>query len=123
MKVILNTDIEKLGELGDIVEVKPGYARNFLLPRELAYVVNAQNLQMMKARRKKAEQQFELEKMSAMEQKEKLDGVELSFERKSGEKDVLFGSVTTSDIESALKEKGIDLERKKLHLEEPILQF
>jgi len=120
MKVILNADMDNLGELGDIVEVKPGFARNYLLPRQLAVAVNKNNLEMMKARRRKAEQQFELEKMSALEKKQTLDGIALRFERKSGENDVLFGSVTTADIEKKLAEMGIEIERKKLHLEEQI---
>lgn len=120
MKVILNTDLEGKGDLGDIVEVKPGFARNYLFPKELALPVNKQNLEMMKARRKKVEKELEIQRLSATEQKVKLEELSLTFEKKAGESDVLFGSVTTSDIEKRLEEMGIEIDRKKLHLDEPI---
>jgi len=82
--------------------------------------VSKQNLEMMKARRKKVEKELEIQRLSATEQKEKLEELSLTFEKKAGESDVLFGSVTTSDIEKRLEEMGIDIDRKKLHLDEPI---
>jgi large subunit ribosomal protein L9 len=120
MKVILNTDLEGKGELGDIVEVKPGFARNYLFPKELALPVNKHNLDMMKARRKKVEKELEIQRLSATEQKVKIEEITLTFERKAGESAVLFGSVTTADIEKKLEEMGFEIERKKLHLDEPI---
>ena len=120
MKVILNSDIEGRGEVGDIVEVKPGYARNFLFPMQMAYPVTPHNLNMMKARKKKLEQKLEIERLSAQEQVKKLEELTLTFEKKAGENDVLFGSVTTSDIEKKLSELGVTVERKKIHLEEQI---
>ncbi|MCK4942084.1 MAG: 50S ribosomal protein L9 [Candidatus Aminicenantes bacterium] len=120
MKVILNSDLEGKGELGDIVEVKPGYARNYLLPKQLALRVTKHNLEVMKARRKKVEKKLEIERLSATEQKQKIEELTLTIEKKAGENDVLFGSVTTSDIENKLEELGITLDRKKLHLDEQI---
>ncbi len=120
MKVILNSDIERLGSLGDIVEVKPGYARNYLFPRGLALEPSRHNLELIKARQKKAQKLLELEKLSAMEQKGKIEELSLVFEKKAGEKDTLFGSVTTIEIEKRLEEMGVNIDRKKLHLEEPI---
>jgi len=79
MKVILNTDLEGKGDLGDIVEVKPGFARNYLFPKELALPVSKQNLEMMKARRKKVEKELEIQRLSATEQKVKLEELSLTF--------------------------------------------
>lgn len=120
MKVILNSDIDKLGKLGDIVEVKPGYARNFLFPKQFALEVNKHNIDLMNLKKKKIQKKIELEKLSALEQKQKLDEISITMEKKSGEGDVLFGSVTIPEIEKKLEEMGIKIDRKKLHLEEPI---
>lgn len=120
MKVILNGDVETLGEVGDVVEVKPGFARNYLFPRELALEVNKHNLEVMKARKKKIKIKLELEKLSAQEQKQKLEELTLEIQKKAGEKGVLFGSVTVTEIESKLEEMGVKIERKKFHLDEPI---
>jgi large subunit ribosomal protein L9 len=120
MKVILTSDVDKVGNLGDVIEVKPGFARNFLFPRKLAVEVSAHNLALMAARKKKHQKKLELEKQAAGEQKRKLDGVVISIRKKAGENDVLFGSVTTAEIEKELADKGVSVERKKIHLDEPI---
>ncbi len=120
MRVILNESIEKLGKLGDLVEVKPGYARNYLFPKGLALEPTKHNLEVMKHKKIKAEKQLELEKLSAMEQKKKLEELILTIEKKAGESEQLFGSVTAMEIEGQLAEMGITIERKKFHLEEPI---
>lgn len=120
MKIILNEDIEHLGRLGDLVEVKPGYARNYLFPRGLALQPSKHNLEMMKYKKLKAQKRLELEKMSALEQKQKLEELTLTIEKKAGESDTLFGSVTTIEIQQKLEELGTDIDRKKLHLDEPI---
>jgi len=120
MKVLLNENVENLGRLGELVDVKPGYARNYLLPKGLALTPNKHNMEVMKYKKVKAEKQMELEKLSAMEQKKKIEEITLIIEKKAGETDTLFGSVTAMEIESKLAEKGIEIERKKFHMEEPI---
>ncbi len=120
MKVILTSDVEKVGSLGDVIEVKMGYARNFLLPRKLAVEVSEHNRALMEGRKKKHQKKLELEKLVAGEQKQKLDGIAVTIRKKAGENDVLFGSVTTAEIERELEAKGVSVERKKIHLDEPI---
>jgi large subunit ribosomal protein L9 len=120
MKVILTADVEKVGNLGDVIEVKKGFARNFLLPRKYAVEVTAHNVTLMENKKKKHQKQLEIEKLSAVEQKQKLEAVSITIKKKAGENDVLFGSVTTSELEKELKAMGISVEKKKLHLDEPI---
>jgi len=120
MKIILNDDIEHLGRLGDLVEVKPGFARNYLFPRGLALKPTDHNLEMIKYKKIKTQKRLELEKLSALEQKQKLEGLTLTIEKKAGESDTLFGSVTTIDIQEKLAELGMEIDRKKIHLDEPI---
>ncbi len=120
MKVILNSDIDHLGNIGDIVEVKDGHARNYLFPKKLALSLSKHNLDIMKIKKNKIQKKLEIDKMSAIEQKQKLEEITLTFERKAGEKGILFGSVGVSDIEEKLKDVGIHVDRKKYHLEEPI---
>ncbi len=120
MKVILNSDIETLGKVGDVVEVKPGFARNCLFPQQLALQVNKHNLEIIEFKKKKIQKKLELEKLSAIEQKEKLEELTITIEKKAGENDVLFGSVTVMEIEKKLEELGLKIERKKFHLAEPI---
>jgi large subunit ribosomal protein L9 len=120
MKVILTSDVEKIGSLGEVIEVKKGFARNFLMPRKLAVEVSEHNLALMEGRKKKHQKKLELEKISAIEQKQKFEGVAIIIRKKAGENDVLFGSVTTAEIEKELAAKGLSVEKKKIHLEEPI---
>jgi large subunit ribosomal protein L9 len=120
MKVILTSDVDKIGNLGDVIEVKKGFARNYLLPRQLAMEVSAHNLALMEGRKKKHRKKQEQEKLAASEQQQKLEGVAITIRKKAGENDVLFGSVTTAEIEKAMADKGFAVEKKKIHLEEPI---
>ncbi|NIM12709.1 MAG: 50S ribosomal protein L9 [Candidatus Aminicenantes bacterium] len=120
MKIILNEDVENLGGLGDIVEVKPGFARNYLFPRKLALQYNKHNEEMIKFKKIKARKKIEMEKLSAMELKQKLEELTLTITKKAGESETLFGSVTTMEIQGKLEEMGITLDKKKFHLEEPI---
>jgi len=120
MKVILTADVEKVGSLGDVIEVKKGFARNFLMPRKLAVAVSEHNLALIAGRKKKHQKKLELEKLSAIEHQQKLAGVAITIRKKAGENDVLFGSVTTAEIEKELAAKGFSVEKKKIHLDEPI---
>lgn len=120
MKVILNDYIENLGERGDVVEVKPGYARNFLLPKRLAYLDTPGNRRQFEQEQSHWEE-FDLSRRTAAERLAKeLEGVELLFERRAGEKDVLFGSVSAQDIARALEDRGIEVDKRRIMLENPI---
>lgn len=120
MKVILNADIETLGTLGKVVEVKAGYARNYLLPKGLALPNTEHNINRMVFIRKKHEEKLALERLSAVEQKNKLEALTLEITKKAGENDVLFGSVTTMEIADILEAKGLTVDRKRIHLSEQI---
>src|SRR5271169_4537073 len=102
MQIILQEDIEKLGHRGDVVTVKPGYARNFLLPRKLAIEASAGNLKAIERIRTSLAKKTATELDAAQKQANLLNGISLSFTRKTGENDQMFGSVTTGDISEAL---------------------
>ncbi len=120
MKVLLTEEVDKLGIVGDVVEVKPGFARNFLLPRGLALPVTPHNISLMERRKIKYLKELESLREKAESQKQSLEALVLEFHRKAGENGVLFGSVTTTDIESYLEEKGFEVDRKRFHLPEAI---
>ena len=120
MKVILRKDIEKLGNAGDIVTVKDGYARNYLLPRGLAVPATPGNLRAVEEEKKLAELRANREKRAAEKLAEKLNSVSVTATVSVGEEDKIFGAVTTQMIADLLKEKGYDIDRRKIHLEEPI---
>lgn len=120
MKVILASDVEKVGKMGDVVDVTVGFARNFLFPRNLALEVTPHHQAVMESRKKKAQKKLELEKLSALDQKQKIETLSISLKKKAGENDVLFGSVTTAEIGEELEKLGVSIERKKIHLDEPI---
>ncbi|MGD9253789.1 MAG: 50S ribosomal protein L9 [Holophagae bacterium] len=123
MKVILNDYIEHLGERGESVTVKPGYANNFLLPKGLAYPDTPGNRRRFEQEQKKWEE-MDLERRSAGEKlAAELDGTKLAFERRAGEKNVLFGSVSVADIHRELQERGFDLDRKRILLSHPIKEL
>lgn len=123
MKVILNDFIEHVGERGDSVEVKPGFARNYLLPKGLAYPDTPGNRRRFEQEQNHWEE-MDLTRRSAAEVLAKdLDGTELKFERRAGEKDVLFGSVSVADIAKDLAEKGFEIDRKRVMLEHPIKEL
>lgn len=120
MKVILLEDIEAVGKMGDTVMVKDGYARNFLIPRKLALLATARNLKAQDHQIKDMERRKTKITGDAQSLADKITGVSLSFTRKTGEKGRLFGSVTNMDIAEALKEKGLNIDRKDIILPEPI---
>ena len=120
MQIILQEDVEKLGNHGQVVEVAEGYARNFLLPRKLALEANAGNMKRLEKMRAAFAKKEATEKGDAQKLAELLAGVSLEIARKSGENDQLFGSVTTADISDALAAQGYTIDKRKLQLAEPI---
>jgi len=120
MKVILKQDVESVGRKGDIISVSAGYGRNFLLPRKLALEVTPSNMKMVEIERQSLKKKVEQERLSYQDQILKLNAVRLTFVRKSGEKDMIFGSVSASDIKMSLDELGFDIDKKKIVLDEPI---
>jgi len=120
MKIILRETLENLGEIGDVVEVKDGYARNYLIPRKLAYEANTRNLNQLEAQKKQLDRKIEKDKLNAEKLRDELEKVSLTIQMKVGEDGKLFGSVTTQMIADELKDKGFDIDRKKIVIPEPI---
>lgn len=120
MKIILLENVEKVGRKGDILEVAPGFARNYLIPRKLAMEVTPGNLKSVEMQQKALRKKLEKERLTYQELIKKLNQVTLTFVRKSSEKDVIFGSVSAADIQEELARQGFDIDRKKIALEEPI---
>jgi large subunit ribosomal protein L9 len=120
MEVILREDVDKLGRRGEVVKVAEGYGRNFLLPRGLALVVNEANKAMIAKERKAHELRMAKEKAEFQAVADRINGIRFVAPRKVGENDVLYGSVTSGDIADFLKGKGVDLDKRKIQLEEPI---
>lgn len=120
MQVILREDVEHLGRTGDIVNVKPGYGRNYLIPRGLAVAANPKNVARLEHdKRVISAREIKLAK-NAEALKAKIEGIEITIAKPVGDEDKLFGSVTTRDIAEAAAEKGVELDRKKLEIAEPI---
>ena len=120
MQIILQEDVEKLGTRGQVVEVKEGYARNFLLPRKLALEASAGNMKRLEKMRAAFAKKSAVEIADAQKLAELLAGVSLELTRKAGENDQMFGSVTSADISEALAAKGFTIDKKKVALAEPI---
>ena len=120
MKVILIEDVEKLGAMGNIIEVNGGYARNFLFPRKLAKPATDSTLKIVEEVKKRKLAKLVKEKRSAEELKEKLSMVSCTIPVEAGEDDKLFGSVTAQDIAHAFELEGFSIEKKQIVLEEPI---
>lgn len=120
MKVILRQDYEKLGKIGDIVEVKDGFARNFLIPRSIAYVATKGNLQALEEERKQHARRQEKDLRAAQKIAQELEKVSITIRMKVGEDDKLFGSVTSQMIADALTEKGFSIDKRQIEIEEPI---
>jgi len=120
MEVILKEDVTKLGSRGDVVKVAEGYGRNFLLPHKLAIEATSGNKKVVEQMRAAALRRSAKEKAQAEELSKQFDGLSVSFQRRSGENDQLFGSVTSSDIAEALEKKGFSLDRRKIQIHEPL---
>src|SRR5439155_14978291 len=122
-QVLLREDIDNLGARGEIVRVKAGYARNYLLPRKLAVEATANNVRQIEGERAALVKREAKERSTAEAQADQLGSLTLSFERKVGEAGVLYGSVTSMDVAHALKEQGYDIDRRRIVLREPFKRF
>jgi len=120
MKVILIADEDNLGSVGQILNVKDGYARNYLIPKKKALPATPENLQKLERMRKQIEAQKARTLAEAQAIALRIESVSVTLPRQAGENEKLFGSVTSMDIERALQEEGIELDRKKIQLPEPI---
>jgi large subunit ribosomal protein L9 len=120
MKIILKESIENLGKRGDIIEVAAGYGRNYLIPRRLALEVTPSNRKMIELEQKALRKKLEKEVESYQGLVDKLSQAALVFERKAGDKDVIFGSVSIADIKEGLDKLGFDIEKKRIVMDEPI---
>jgi large subunit ribosomal protein L9 len=120
MEVILREDIINLGKIGEVVRVRDGFARNYLLPRGLVLVANKKNLKAFQHQKKIVADQKQRIVRQAQGVGDQLAGVSLTIPMRTGEEGRLFGSVTNIQIEKALKAKGLDVDRRKIHLSEPI---
>ena len=123
MEVILKSEIKGLGKVLDIVNVKPGYANNYLIPRLMAVPATKRNRSLLEADRARAEEVYLKEKADASAQAEKMKGVSVTIAARVSEGEKLYGSISSTEIVSKLKEKGFDIERKAIDLEEPIKQL
>jgi large subunit ribosomal protein L9 len=123
MEVILKEDVDHLGQRGDVVKVADGFGRNYLLPRKLAMQATAANKAVIEQMKESAVRRSAKEKGEAEKLVSQYDALVLEFTRKTGENDHLFGSVTSSDIAHALEAKGFVVDRRKIHLEEPLKQL
>jgi large subunit ribosomal protein L9 len=120
MQIILQEDVEKLGTRGEVVSVAAGYARNFLLPRKLGLEASPANLKRLEKIRITLSKRTATEKEMAEKQAALLNNVTVSFKRKAGETDQLFGSVTSSDLAEALKAQGFEVDKRRIEVAEPI---
>ena len=119
-KILLREDVDDLGARGEIVRVRAGYARNYLLPRKLAVEANSSNVKQIEGERAALLRKAASERTTAEGQAELISKLVLEFKRKSGEQGALYGSVTSMDIAEALQESGFEIDRHRLHLREPI---
>src|SRR2546425_5895707 len=120
MKVILTKDMDNLGKAGALVEVKPGYGRNYLVPRAMAVPATAKNVRQLEHEKAGILSRAAKLKSSMTAQANKLNAVEVKLARKVGEQDKLFGSVTSKDVQEALAAQGYELDRRQIHLPEPL---
>jgi large subunit ribosomal protein L9 len=123
MEVILRENVDKLGARGQVVKVSDGYARNFLLPRKLAVAATAANKKIVEQERQAHLRREAKEKAAAQDLANLMNGVAVTIAQKAGELDQLFGSVTAKDIADALAQQNYHIERRMIHLDEPIKQL
>jgi large subunit ribosomal protein L9 len=123
VKVLLKSNVENLGDGGDVVKVRPGFARNYLLPRGFAVPATAANLQRVEELKRLAALQAKEELARAKELEVRLGAVSVQIERAAGEEDKMWGSVTSRDIAEAFARVGVEIDRRKIQLKEPIKTF
>ena len=123
LQVILQSDVDNLGKSGELVKVRPGFARNFLLPRSLAVPATTAQINRLNHEKAVALARAEKNKKEAQDLAAKISGLKITIARPVGEDDKLFGSVTAKDIENEVKKTGVAFDRKKMHLAEPIKQL
>jgi len=120
MKVILNQDVEQVGQAGDIVEVSPGFSRNYLIPRGFAVTATTRSVKQLEHSKRLVADRIAGNRKDAMALKDSLEKVACKIAREAGEEDKLFGSVTTRDITAALADEGFEIDHRKIKLESPI---
>ena len=120
MKVILRADVENLGSLGDVVSVKAGYGRNYLLPQGLAMVASPANLKVFELERKKLQEKMNALRAAAADMRTRLEALEVVIKMRVGENDKLYGSVTSTLIGDALAAQGVDVDRRRILMDAPI---
>jgi len=120
MQLVLTEDVPNLGKQGDLVEVKPGYGRNYLMPRGMAVAATAKNIRQLEHEKAGILSRAAKHRSNMDAQAKKLASVELRFSRKVGEQDKLFGSVTSKDVHEQLAAQGYEIDRKQIHLPEPL---
>lgn len=120
MEVILHEDVPNLGEAGEVVNVKDGYARNYLIPRKLAVIADSKNIRMLEHQKKVVAAKLARNKSKAEELAGKLAAVSITIGKEAGEEDKIFGSVTTMEIANALRAEGYTIDRRHIKLQEPL---
>ncbi len=120
MKLILRADVENLGSLGDVVEVKPGYGRNFLLPQGLAMVASPANLKVFEQEHKKLQARMDAQRGEAHAMQARLEALDVVITMHVGENDRLYGSVTTTIIGDAIAALGVEVDRRRILMDAPI---
>jgi large subunit ribosomal protein L9 len=120
MKVILRKDFDQLGKIGDVIEVKDGYARNYLIPRDIAYVATENNLKTLEEEKKQALRRVEKDRKEAEKTVAELAKLSITIKMKVGEDEKLFGSVTSQMIADEVADHGLTIDKKSIELEEPI---
>ncbi|MDC4225285.1 MAG: 50S ribosomal protein L9 [Candidatus Manganitrophus sp.] len=123
MKVILREDVDKLGRMGDLVNVADGYARNFLLPRNMAALATTKNIKSLEHEKRVIADRIKKEKMAAEEEAKKISAVSVSISVQVGEEGKLFGSVTSKDIADAIVAQGFEIDKRRIQLEKPIKEI
>lgn len=123
MKVILREDVDKLGRMGDLVNVADGYARNFLLPRNMAALATTKNIKSLEHEKRVIADRVKKEKMAAEEEAKEISAVSVSIPVQVGEEGKLFGSVTSKDIADAIAAQGFEIDKRRIQLEKPIKEI